>query len=348
MPEQTPLPVFWVLSGEVPTGPYSLDQLHDRLASGELSWQTPACPVGASRWLPLLRTPGVGPASDSPAPTGPVGEEVTVTAGRSEPGATPNADAASATLIPSEPRHPAIPSPPPSAASTTDRSPPSRISFALALAALLAGIGFVGYWLYDWLRPATATEVCELMEKATTAEEAKRYCTTRMHRMLHELYADPTNLNPNDHFVFTRETDGPKPGTKLVGFRGSVFFPAEGGRFQMEGHLVLIDSGGWKVDDMVVSGVEGVSLPGPVSMVDEYVKANAPVLDPSWKPDRASEPKGLTRFPSPLRSQQSWFEGLREWFAKNYKALLIGLAFAALLPLWRWANLPAEEGVKKS
>jgi hypothetical protein len=39
----------------------------------------------------------------------------------------------------------------------------------------------------------------------------------------------------------------------------------------------VVKSDGWKVDDMVFTGVEGVSLPGPVSLVDEYRHAITPV-----------------------------------------------------------------------
>src|SRR4051812_8603369 len=54
---------FWLLTGEVPTGPFSVDQVHAKIASGDATWQTPACAVGGSNWLPIVRTPGIGPSA---------------------------------------------------------------------------------------------------------------------------------------------------------------------------------------------------------------------------------------------------------------------------------------------
>lgn len=52
---------YWLLSGSVPTGPYTVEQIHAKLVAGEVAWETIACPFGSSDWLPLARTPGVGP-----------------------------------------------------------------------------------------------------------------------------------------------------------------------------------------------------------------------------------------------------------------------------------------------
>lgn len=56
-----PPPAYWLLVGEVPTGPFSVAEVHARLAAGEATWQTPASPVGGAKWLPLVETPGIGP-----------------------------------------------------------------------------------------------------------------------------------------------------------------------------------------------------------------------------------------------------------------------------------------------
>lgn len=77
-----PTEQFWLLTGEVPSGPFSVAQVHAELAAGRATWQTSACPVGASTWLPLVQTPGIGPSAprsttgtrvqDSPPPSVPV------------------------------------------------------------------------------------------------------------------------------------------------------------------------------------------------------------------------------------------------------------------------------------
>ena len=54
---------FWLLTGEVPSGPFTVVQVHSELAAGRATWQTPACPVGGSTWLPLVQTPGIGPTA---------------------------------------------------------------------------------------------------------------------------------------------------------------------------------------------------------------------------------------------------------------------------------------------
>lgn len=57
----TPTAQFWLLTGEVPCGPFTVAQVHAELAAGRATWQTPACPVGGSTWLPLVQTAGIGP-----------------------------------------------------------------------------------------------------------------------------------------------------------------------------------------------------------------------------------------------------------------------------------------------
>lgn len=57
---------FWLLTGEVPSGPFTVDQIHAKIASGDATWQTPACPVGGSTWLPLVQTSGIGPSAPLP------------------------------------------------------------------------------------------------------------------------------------------------------------------------------------------------------------------------------------------------------------------------------------------
>ncbi|QJW93145.1 hypothetical protein [Frigoriglobus tundricola] len=53
---------YWLLIGEVPSGPFAVAEVHAKLAAHEATWETPACAVGGGTWLPLVRTPGVGPA----------------------------------------------------------------------------------------------------------------------------------------------------------------------------------------------------------------------------------------------------------------------------------------------
>jgi hypothetical protein len=52
---------FWLLIGNIPNGPFDIAQIHAQLVAGDITWETQACAVGGSTWLPLVKTAGVGP-----------------------------------------------------------------------------------------------------------------------------------------------------------------------------------------------------------------------------------------------------------------------------------------------
>lgn len=55
---------FWVMLAGMPSGPFTLQQIHDMLNRGEIRWQqTLACPVGQGSWATLIATPGIGPTT---------------------------------------------------------------------------------------------------------------------------------------------------------------------------------------------------------------------------------------------------------------------------------------------
>jgi len=54
---------YWLMSDNTPTGPYTVLQIHAKLAEGEITWQTPACEIGGSPWRPLIETPHLGPGT---------------------------------------------------------------------------------------------------------------------------------------------------------------------------------------------------------------------------------------------------------------------------------------------
>jgi hypothetical protein len=59
----TPAAQFWLMTGEVPSGPFTVEQVHAEVAAGRATWQTLACPVGTAdtTWRPLVQTAGIGP-----------------------------------------------------------------------------------------------------------------------------------------------------------------------------------------------------------------------------------------------------------------------------------------------
>lgn len=272
MPDPAPTAdQFWLLTGEVPAGPFTLAQVHAKLADGEVTWQTPACPVGGTTWLPLLKTLGIGPAAGGPP------ADTATADGSGAPADSPLVPPTSP--VPFTPQPPALTDRP---AAPIDKSPPpERVGMAIGvgvLAVLLGSAGAAVYGIYEWVRPLTATEVCKRMDAAKTAGEAKKHATLRMHPLIDAMFADKSALDPNDVSEWTNEVDGPRPNTKLVGLRGTTLLPEAGRRVRIEGHVVLVKSDGWKADDFVITGVEGAALPGPVSLVDEYARsAGSPV-----------------------------------------------------------------------
>src|SRR5688572_5506450 len=54
---------YWLMTGDVPSGPFDIRQVHAKLAAGDVTWETHACAGGDSTWLPLARVPGLGPAA---------------------------------------------------------------------------------------------------------------------------------------------------------------------------------------------------------------------------------------------------------------------------------------------
>lgn len=253
MPAALPPPdQFWLLTGEVPAGPYGVPQIHAELAAGRATWQTPACPVGGSTWLPLVRTPGIGPAAGPGAASAPPAADV--------PRPPVQAPDILPVVVPPTPR-----SADPRPAGAT--GPATR---TIALLLLVVGVGAALYGLYEWVRPLTPTEVCRRLERATTAADAKRYATTRMHPLVDAMFADQSAVDPNDTFEWTQETDGPRPQTRRVGFRGSWLSPEAGRRVRLEGYASVVQDGGWKADDLIFTAVEGQTLPTPGSLVEEH------------------------------------------------------------------------------
>src|SRR4051794_31091304 len=53
--------LFWLTINGSAAGPFSIAQIHEKLASGEIQWRTPACEVGDNRWMPIVEQPRFGP-----------------------------------------------------------------------------------------------------------------------------------------------------------------------------------------------------------------------------------------------------------------------------------------------
>lgn len=254
---------YWLLTGELPTGPVAKAELHSQLAEGKLTWQTRVCRVGDSQWITLLELPGFGPKA---IPQTPVSEP-----SLSERAVTPPTIAATTDLmtvntpIPiSAPSHTAISSP-----SSTDSS---WMGYGLIFI-----VFFVGFFLYSWIWPLTPRDVCEKFNSALTAAEAKKYATSNLSRAIDEIYKGPQSSDPDQKFEWT--ADSKVPGTNnqhYVGCKGQLYLPEVGRRVTLEMVFHCVDSKGWKVNDFIVIGADGKPLPQPISLATEY-----PSLNPS-------------------------------------------------------------------
>ena len=64
MPDALPFTYqFWLLSGSIAIGPFTVAEIHSKLAIKDTTWQTLAPPVGGGKWLPLEKVSGIGAAS---------------------------------------------------------------------------------------------------------------------------------------------------------------------------------------------------------------------------------------------------------------------------------------------
>lgn len=355
---------YWLLTGSVPIGPFSIAQIHSKLSAGEITQQTSACIVGGSNWLPLIQTPGIGPpvvpkagestaGSSSPVPGSTLANPSTGTksdqlelqppplpgrepapnqgrGGEEPPPLTRRSDggtrggtirqAGSSEEIP--PPLPPMPSSattnPSGSAVPNQQTSPGKAGYLpdwVLTLLFAAGVVCVAYLAYREIRPLTAIEVCKKWEAAKTLADAKKYVTPRFYQLLEALESAKSPSDPNDTFDWTQEIDGPQPNTKLVGFHGSWFDQEAGKRVRVEGHLrVMGTADGWKIDDMVFTGIEGLSLPGPMSLVDEFKRSgglpkSATPNTPTSKSTSTSTPKSppaSTSNPHPLVAIVKW------------------------------------------
>ncbi|MBA4192667.1 MAG: hypothetical protein C0467_32270 [Planctomycetaceae bacterium] len=367
MPDNSPTAdQYWLLTSDVPTGPFTVADIHAKLASGGATWQTKACMIGGTKWVPLVQTPGIGPTATVegsasvvaaneprvatvpavPPPTAPLPSPPTADprAFRFRNGLTATDLAGFLQTCRDSPRTAAAQlrdgefgpwltaigehvlaafagtarthsssddeclrfflaqaDPAKSGASTGQSGSPSPARVIVAVLVL----GLMAWGVYELLRPLNPMEVCKKWDEAKSATEAKKYATARMHPVMDAIEAENTTTDPNNDFEVGREVDGPDSNTKLIGFRGTWFIQEQGKRVRVEGHVRVVQSDGWKVDDMVFTGVEGVSLPAPFSIVDEHRRSVTPpkgTAPTPTSPKTATTPGSGERKKSPVET----------------------------------------------
>lgn len=313
---------FWLMTGSVPTGPFTVTQVHAELAAGRATWQTPACPVGGATWMPVVRTPGLGPSSGEADPQ----------VGYSE------ADPPPSDRPPAAPTCP-VPQAPAVTATLTAGQTDAAVGIAVLVVAV-AALGGLAYGMYAWLGPATASEVSGRFRDAGSASAAKAYATPRLYPFLDALPAGQPLVDPNDKMEITAEGDGPRPGVKHVTFRGAFFDPATAHREAVEGYFRVVLSGGWKVDDYAITKMGDVPLPKPFSLIDDFHQAGKRSGQPGLR--AVERPPGSARplTDPPFQAKGVW--GVATWFWGQY-----GVGGVVVLGVLVAVGMAIREGVRQ-
>lgn len=258
---------YWLLVGNVPSGPFTVEQVHAKLTAGEITWQSQACRLGSSGWLPLVETPGLGLTPiPEPIPSAILVPPTTVT---TSPRPVLTALPADADEVHPQQRQRTEVAQPASAGQGRPRpAPAGNWSGAVFAVLVLAFFGWLGY---EWLRPLSPREVCERFDKAKTAKEACRYCTLNLQPAVEEMFRQPNQEHPDDQFEYTQEAEAPADvGGYFVGVRGQFYMPEQRRRMQFDGVYQLIKSDGWKIEDMYCFAVDRQQLPQPISFARDF------------------------------------------------------------------------------
>ncbi len=266
--------LYWLVDGNAPNGPFDVAQLHAKPIAGEITWQTLACPVGGSAWVPLINVPGLGPTivpptdaiqASLPVSTKAIREPVLATLpagtsggtspGRSPPDVSPADPLTSSSPAQSSPGSPLNPQAP-------RRWP--QVLFAVA------GVLIVVWLMYSWFRPLSPREVCDRFGQAKTLKEMSQYTTLNLLPALTEMSKQQTP-ETDDPFELTQEGEAPaEVGGYLIGCRWQIYIPEERRRIQFDGVIHLIRSGGWKIEDIYILAMDRHPLELPFSMAANY------------------------------------------------------------------------------
>lgn len=192
---------YWLLTDDTPTGPFTRAKIHAQLAAGTLTWQTRACRVGDSAWIPLVALPGVGPNG---IPDPPIHERLPLplpTLPLSPPPVIAPAPVAG-NPIDMTPYLNAVPATP------TQERPTERVRTKESWWPTIGTIGVVVavvYALYCWLAPLSPRDVSERFMAARTATEAKPYAAASFQRAVDEVFRLPSEVDPGETFEWTAD-----------------------------------------------------------------------------------------------------------------------------------------------
>lgn len=228
---------YWLLVNNVPQGPFSALDLHAKLKSGEINWDSMVCQVGQPTWQPMQSTPSLVPQAQ-----------------HSEPSPTVPVVASSTTQWPGQSKLLAL---------LKNPELKKYVLYGLATALVL---GLIWYFIPS---PQSPVEPCYRFFAAKDIIDLRAVSTPNLHPIFNAMYQGPVhNLGQNLRFI----DQSPAP-SRFQGHFVSFYFEDVDDQQQpvsMEGIFHLLDQGGWKIEDIYLTTMNNRVLDKPISMAHEY------------------------------------------------------------------------------
>lgn len=234
MQHQDPIQ-YWLLVNNVPQGPFSALDLHGKLKAGEISWDSMVCQVGQPAWLPMRSTPTLVPQAQH--------SDVSPNVSGVNTPSTPTA-----TNLQHLFNRPEI--------------------YKYVLISLAVAVGGILLW-YFIPGPKSPVEPCYRYFAAKDIIELRAISTSNLHPIFNAMFQGPVhNLGQNMRFI----DQSPAP-TKFQGHFVSFYFEDLDDNqrsISIEGVFHLLDTGGWKIEDIYFLSMNNQPLEKPISMAHGY------------------------------------------------------------------------------
>jgi len=228
---------YWLLINNVPQGPFSALDLHAKLKTGEINWDSMVCQVGQPIWLAMRSTPSLVPQAQHSEPSPPV--PVVATPTTQWPGQGKLQE-----LL---------------------KKPELKKYVLYGLAAALV-MGVIWYFIPS---PQSPVESCYRFFAAKDIIELRAISTPNLHPIFNAMFQGPVhNLGQNFRFI----DQSPAPSRFQGHFVSFYFEDADDQQrpVSMEGIFHLLNQGGWKIEDIYLTSLNNRVLDKPISMAHEY------------------------------------------------------------------------------
>lgn len=234
MPSEDAVLTYWLMPGDTPQGPYSVEEILQQIQAGTCTWTTKASLVGSQSWMPLNQLLTLAPVAQVAPAKAPVGT-------------------------------------PPKATHAPGWSPVEKsILFVVVLIACwCAWYFFVNDTSSSRLSPQR--EVCQKLIDTKNVNEAMKLVTPNMYSATQAVYALP-DTSPTDDKLELLDEEPALPqhgGGYYIGYKMHIRDNQE--TSILEGVFHVIHQSGWKVHDWYVCKGNGQNIEPPLSMAREYM-----------------------------------------------------------------------------